>query len=60
MGCTNGKISLSIDDKNKLDFESNDKNEWIIKFNDTIKLNLRSKDKLYLLSQAQKYITTTQ
>jgi hypothetical protein len=59
MGCTNGKISLSIDDKIKLDFEKNDKNEWIANFNDTIKLNLRSKDKLYLLSQAQKYITST-
>lgn len=58
MGCTNSKISLSVDDKIKLDFESNDKNEWIANFNDTIKLNLRSKDKLYLLSQAQKYITS--
>ena len=60
MGCVSGKIRLTLSEKDSLDFEkNNDTDKWIITFNQYSKLNLHQNDKLYILTQAQKYLSSS-
>ena len=60
MGCVSGKIRLTLSERNTLDFEkNNDTDTWVVQFNKYINLPLHQTDKLYLLDQVQKYLSST-